>query len=113
LLQKPGVRAPVVGVSQREARYFAGDGSMTGRQYADQSLFRRCLSTYLVALPWGRWPVFSAQTKAGRRRILMTRNTGTLLTLFLRTNLWYLRYLYQYLTSAIRKEPTFFSADAS
>ena len=81
---------------------------MSEQKYSDQSLFRRCLSTYLVAVPWGRWPEFSAQTKAGRRRILKTRSTQTLLVLFLRTNLWYLRYIYQYLTSAIRKEPTFF-----
>ena len=40
--------------------------------------------------------------------ILSTRSTSTLVRLFLRTHLWYLRYAFQYLTHPWRAEPTFF-----
>ena len=59
-------------------------------------------------LPWGRWPEFCVQSRPGRRKILANRETSFLLRLFFRTHLWYLRYIFQYLTAPLRKEPTFF-----
>jgi hypothetical protein len=74
----------------------------------DQTILRKALTLYLCHIPLGKWPEFCVQSRAGRRKILSKRSSRTLWRLFARTNLWYLRYAFQFLTSPLRKEPTFF-----
>jgi hypothetical protein len=81
---------------------------MVALQNPDHSFFRKCLTEYLCFLPPGSWPEFTAQTRSARRQVLARRDMADLLKLFIRTNKWYLKYAFQYLTAPLRKQPTFF-----
>jgi len=81
---------------------------MAKQKNGNHSLFRKCLTEYLCFLPVGSWPEFSAQTRPARRQVLARREIADLRRLFVRTNRWYLQYIFQYLTAPLRKQPTFF-----
>jgi len=81
---------------------------MAEQQPTDYSFIRKCLTEYLCFLPPGSWPEFTAQTRPARRQVLAKREMADLRSLFHRTNLWYLKYIFQYLTAPLRKQPTFF-----
>jgi hypothetical protein len=71
-------------------------------------MLRKFLTEYLCHVPLGTWPEFCAQTRSGRRELLSSRDAGELLKLFGRTNLWYLRYVFHFLTFPLRRKPTIF-----
>ena len=72
------------------------------------SIFRRVLIRYLSYVPLGLWPEFCAQTRAGRRRLLASRSLSELMRQLVRTHFWQLRYVFHFVTSPIRRKPSFF-----
>jgi hypothetical protein len=71
-------------------------------------MLRKAITEYLCRVPLGTWPEFCAEPLPGRRKLLAAHSTGALSQLFLRTNWWYLRYAYHFLTAPLRRKPTFF-----
>jgi len=81
---------------------------MTPETNGRPSIFRRALIQYLSYMPLGLWPEFCAQTRAGRRRLLASRSLRELGWQLVRTHLWHLRYVFHFITSPIRRKPSFF-----
>jgi hypothetical protein len=70
--------------------------------------FRSVLTAWLCRVPLGTWPEFCVQDYAGRQAILSTRSMAELRRQFWRAHLWYLRYVFHFLTAPLRGKPRFF-----